>query len=260
MAKALIIGEPGGTHEGSKEKLLELLHTAKECGADVFKPQWVSDPAQMCERRHIGVDHPKRAYYQRVYSWLNFQAEWHADLKALCVKAGMKYAVSCFLPQDVATVSPFVDYLKVSAFEAADPLMRHEVVRSGHQAIVSLGGGVPLFQVVTGRTRLLHCVQSYPAPLSSLNLGVLPRYDGYSDHSRHLLAGALAVACGASIVETHFRLESCNVDNPDYVVSFTPSEFAQYIRHIRDAELMLGNGVKQLQPCEAWALPYRVIS
>jgi sialic acid synthase SpsE len=264
MSKTLVIAEPGCTHEGSKDTLLELLHTAKACGADVWKPQWTSDPVQMCERRHIGPDHPKRDYYLRAYSWLSWPVEWHAEFKAICVRVGLKYACTVFLPSDVKTVAPYVDYLKIASFELNDISMHEACALAGKSVIASYGmcdpGAVSVDAWCCPDYRL-HCVSAYPSPLGAMNILAIDRsygFDGLSDHSRHLLAGALAVACGAEVVETHYRLDSCDPNNPDYAVAFPPAEFTQYIQNIRDAEIMLGSGVKQIQECERAMLPYRV--
>lgn len=272
MSRTLVIAEPGCTHEGEYALIVKLIHAAADAGADVFKPQWVSDPVQMCERRHIGPGHPKRAYYERAYGWLAFPLEWHLDFKAICTQRGMRYGCTAFLPQDVPPLRMVVDYLKISSFECGDSALRdawHGVNR------VRLPLKAPFLIVSAGMAGdpmpadyVLHCVSAYPAPLEAMNLRVLhpsgsifqrrKLFGGLSDHSRHLLTGAVAVACGASIVETHFRLHECDPKNPDYAVAFNPDEFRQYVRNIRDAELMLGDGIKRLQDCEHDMLPYRV--
>jgi len=270
----LVIAEPGCTHEGRFDALVRLLHKAADGGANVFKPQWVSDVDAMLARRHIGLDHPKRAYYARAYRWLNFPVAWHGELARQSHARGMQYAVTAFLPQDVATVAPFVEYLKVSSFEACDvDLLSALRVVPATQVLISCGMSTTTpYDALAITVKLpcwwdvhvLHCVSSYPAPLAALNLRILSRddarpvFDGYSDHSRDLRVGMVAVAAGASIIETHFRLDTCDPANPDYAVAFTPDEFAQYVHNIRDAEVMLGTGEKQVQACEAWALPYKV--
>lgn len=263
----LILAEPGCTAQGDYATYVRLIETAAQCGAGCWKPQWTSDPVQMCERRHIGVDHPKRAYYQRAYSWLAFPVEWHADFKARCTDLGMQYACSVFIPQDVATVASYVDYLKIASFEALDRELLRACMHAkpARHVIMSLGMDAPANW--SGKWRMqeahpisLHCVTSYPAPLSALNLSLLSDglCEGYSDHSRHLLAGAVAVGAGAQLLETHYRLDDCDEDNPDYAVAFAPWEFAQYIKNVRDAEVMLGSGIKEIQDCEREMLPYRV--
>lgn len=270
MARTLVIAEPGCTHEGDYQTLLRLLETAKACGADVFKPQWVSDPVQMCERRHIGPDHPKRAYYLQAYSWLAFPVAWHAELSERCHALGMQYAVTCFLPQDVETVDPFVDFHKVASFENADAAMIRPWSLLLKPVVVSTGmlngSSWRLWRLRFWRAwgsreiQLLHCTTAYPAGRSQMNVSVLCHHwcDGLSDHSKRLLTGAVAVACAASVVEAHYCLYDCNSDNPDYEVAFSPGEFEIYIRNLREAEDLLGDGKKRQQGQETWALPYKV--
>lgn len=252
MSRTLVIAEPGCTAEGDFEQMLRLIDAAAECGADVFKAQWTSSAQRMVERR-------KALDYLRFYGWLEFPIAWHEAFATRCAQRGIAYACSVYLPEDAATVSAHVKFLKISSFEADDAALVSACRRAGPPVIVSYG---------LGRRRSykgdieLHCVSAYPAPLESLNLWCInyehESFDGLSDHSRHLLAGALTVAMGGSVVETHYRLDDCDPRNPDYAVSFSPSEFAQYVRYIRDAEVMLGGGVKRVQDCEQPMLRYRV--
>lgn len=267
MSRALVIAEPGCTHEGQKALLLQLLQAAHTAGADCFKPQWTSQPREMCDRRHIGAFHEKRSYYERAYGWLAFPLEWHAEFRDRCDRLKMRYACSVFLPQDIATVAPYVHYLKISSFESLDASMFQAAValeREDLPILVSTGTqGARMMWWERWRDldlRRLHCVSAYPAPLESLNLRAVRDLDGYSDHSRHLWAGALAVSQGAEFIEAHYRLIDCHPKNPDYAVSFAPGEFAQYIANIREAESMLGDGHKKRQPCEEWATAFRVVS
>ena len=84
--------------------------------------------------------------------------------------------------------------------------------------------------------------------------------NGFSDHSRDVRAGAWAVAAGAEVIETHFRLLDCDPTNKDYAVSFTPAELAEYVRNIRDCETALGDGVKRVMDAENEMLKFKVKS
>lgn len=256
-AVTLVIAEPGCTAEGDYATYIRLIHTAAACGADVWKPQWVSDPVQMCERRHIGVDHPKRAYYQQAYGWLAFPLDWHERFQALCSELGMQYACTVFLPQDVWTMYPHVDLFKVSSFEANDWALVGTCQATGKRTLVSTGM-MDGWQGLTSDQ--LHCVSSYPAPIEALNLSVIRRYGmaGYSDHSRNVIVGALAVAHGATVVEAHYRLVDCDPKNPDYGTALSPHEFTEYIANIRIAERAGGDSEKCIQPCEQEMVKYRV--
>ena len=117
---------------------------------------------------------------------------------------------------------------------------------------------------------LFHCVSAYPAPIEEINLRVVRRltlgwYDdgaiaGLSDHTLHPWTGALAVAVGAGMVEFHVRLNDTDPANADYRVARDPREAAEYVRNIRTAETMLGDGNKRVMPSEEPMLRYRVRS
>jgi len=62
---------------------------------------------------------------------------------------------------------------------------------------------------------------------------------GYSDHATDELSGALAVACGASIVEKHFTYDR-GASGPDHSASADPEQFARYVKLIRRAEVLRG--------------------
>ena len=69
---------------------------------------------------------------------------------------------------------------------------------------------------------------------------------GFSDHTKSLVSGAIAVALGAKIIEKHFTL-NCKDKGPDHYTSLNPKEFKEYTQSIRDTEKMLGTKDKKLQ-------------
>ncbi len=99
-------------------------------------------------------------------------------------------------------------------------------------------GGVPF--------ALLHCVSSYPVSDADAHLcwiGELAgRFGvpvGYSDHTTDCLAGALAVAAGATVVEKHLTYDRAAA-GPDHSASADPGQFARYVKLIRRAEGLRG--------------------
>lgn len=257
--RTLVIAEPGGTAEGDYDRMVELLETAKACGADVWKPQWVSDAEQHLARRSARLNTEEKAAfyanYQTAYSWLQWPVEWHADFYQRCHRLGMLYGCSICLPGDAAQILPWVDVLKVSSFEAGAGFV-DELVATERSTLVSLGLGG---QESNPDAHYLHCVSCYPAPLEQLNLRAIDDMRrGYSDHSKDVRVGAWAVMRGALEVEAHYRLSTCNLSNPDYAVAFSPGEFAVYIQQIREAEVAMGDGLRRHQPCETPLLPYLI--
>ena len=102
----------------------------------------------------------------------------------------------------------------------------------------------------------LHCVSSYPTPAADCNLcwidELATRFNvpvGYSDHTTDEIAGALAVASGATIVEKHFTYDR-RAAGPDHSASADPEQFAKYVKLIRRAELMRGSAGKRVLAVE----------
>src|SRR5262249_5041670 len=98
---------------------------------------------------------------------------------------------------------------------------------------------------------LLHCVSCYPAEPGSLNLRAIQtlaeQFDlpvGYSDHSQGIVAGLIAVALGACVLEKHFTLDK-NAVGPDHSLSADPEELRRLVRELRVVESALGDGRKR---------------
>lgn len=94
---------------------------------------------------------------------------------------------------------------------------------------------------------VLHCVSQYPADYESLNLLALewlqeryPFYPvGYSDHSRGIMAGPVAVALGAVVIEKHVTLSHA-MKGGDHACALEPDGLWRYVRDVRNAEAALG--------------------
>jgi len=228
---------------------LEAIDVAKQCGANAIKFQWTSDPRAMEKRRKV-----KRGSYD-ILAW---PREWLEDFHEACALRKIEFMVTVFLEKDVPVIAPYVSRFKVASLESED----HELIacmREFKKEVIvshgaSSGGLLP-------RVKNLHCTAAYPASAETLNLlAITSGYDGYSDHSRNTITGALAVACGATVVETHFRLRTTPLLNPEYRHSLSRDMLLEYVCNIRMAESMLGDGKKKVEPSERWALKHKVQS
>jgi N,N'-diacetyllegionaminate synthase len=249
--KTFIIAEIGSAWRFGDLELRnahQAIGIAKAAGADAVKFQFTSDPRKMEARRNVSSG---------TYDILAWPASWLAYLHQVCEEAGIEFMCTVFLPEDVATLNPYVKRWKVASLEAQALDLLLVMRMTGKQIISS--NGMDNQHWASHEYARLHCVTAYPAPQGELNISAIRSgYDGYSDHSGDELTGALAVACGASIIEVHFMLDYTPKDNPDYEHSHTPGGLKYYIINIRKAELMLGDGVKKVEPSEQWALKHKV--
>lgn len=109
---------------------------------------------------------------------------------------------------------------------------------------------------------IMQCTSCYPADDSDINLRVLDSFEGrgiikgFSDHSRpgEVLAAQLAVGAGVEVIERHFRLPGVFVDKD---VADTPEQFKNYVKAIRQAEIIMGSQQKTVLRCENHKYQYR---
>lgn len=253
-----ILAELGSCHDANLTQFVRLIDLAADAGCTHAKAQFWSSVPRMVERR--GAD-----AYREVYARYQMPVAWLAALRTACERRSLIPACSVYLPEDVATVAPYVEVLKVASFEAEDDALLRTCVATGKRLIVSTGmmddaALARLYNRLDGHGDVLHCVSSYPCPPDALHLSLCaPDFtDGLSDHSAHVLTGAVAVAIGARILEVHLRLADTDPQNPDYATALGPEAVREYVANVRLAERMLGDPVKRVQTCEAPMTRYRV--
>lgn len=251
--KTLVIAEIGSAWRFGKHHLnnaYRAVDTAKKSGADIVKFQWCSNPRTMEQRRNVS---------EGTYDIVAWPQEWISMIAAHAQHKDIEFLCTVFLPEDVPIMNPYVQRWKVASLENGAIDLLAAMSKTKKEVFLSYG-------CHNGKSKQriwekpLHCTAAYPAPLDELNLLAIRQgnYVGYSDHSADLLTGALAVACGATIIEVHFKLEKTPKDNPDYLHSHFPRMLKWYIDDIRKAERILGNGVKRVMPSEAWAIQHQV--
>lgn len=247
-----IIGEAGSCHEESIGRAVSLVKVAKQAKCDAVKFQFWSDPVKMRDRRNVAP--PTYDTGSIKYSWLE-------PIHEACKGAEIAFICSVYVPEDVIRVAPHVDGFKIASFEALDTQLINEILR--------LRGDRPFF-ISTGMQEghekkypqdaiYLHCVSAYPCPIAEANLGAIEPHEGYSDHTRMIFTGAMAVSAGADYLEVHFRLQDTTNNCPDYVVALAPDELKRYVEWARTAAIMRGDGIKRVQESERENMKYRVV-
>ena len=104
---------------------------------------------------------------------------------------------------------------------------------------------------------LLHCVSTYPTPTEELNLNVIKTYKnrypeiiiGYSGHETGLSTTYAAISMGAKYIERHITLDR-SMWGTDHSASVEPHGLESLVSNIRDIELAMGDGIKDITPGE----------
>jgi N-acetylneuraminate synthase/pseudaminic acid synthase len=262
-----VVAELSANHNQDFNRALEILHAAKEAGADAIKLQTYradtitldcDDPCFQINEGTIWDGTTLYKLYEQAYTpW-----EWQPKLKEEANKLGME----CFSsPFDFTSVD-FLEKMDVPAYKIASyeindiPLIR-KVAALHKPVIFATGIAYPedierALQVCHEEGNedivLLKCVSSYPTPYEEVNLNVIPTlaktYDclvGISDHTMGTIVSAGSVALGVKMVEKHFTLRRAD-GGPDSAFSMEPEEFAQMVKDIRIMEKALGSSEYRL--------------
>jgi N,N'-diacetyllegionaminate synthase len=260
--RVLVVAEGGNNHEGDAGFARELVEQAAAAGAHAIKFQ-----AFRTEHYVSSADAQRFAQLKR----FELAPETFAELAELARARGLLFLCTPFDLASAGLLAGIADGLKIASGDNTFVPLLRRVAAAGLPVIVSSGisdeevlrRAVAVIEGSWPDARppslaLLHCTSAYPAAPADLDLRAIPflaeRFSypiGFSDHSIGLEAPLLAVALGARIVEKHFTLEGVESEFRDHALSLTPPQLAELVRRIAEAEEMLGEYGKRVQPGEA---------
>ncbi len=263
--KVCVIAEIGVNHDGHVNRAIELVHAAKEAGADAIKLQ-LFDPKYLLSDHAVIADYQKKQGLTDAFDMLD-QLKLNLDqmraIREVAHKIGVGFVVTPFSLENFETLQALdVDAVKIASPDVVNLPLLEQTASLGKPMLVSTGTAdlteiAPAARIICDLPCcLLHCVSSYPAPAAQATLhaiGVLAgRYAlpvGYSDHTSDPLTGALAVAGGACVIEKHFTYD-CQATGPDHAASFEPDMFRAYVQQIRQAQILCGPRSKKVSDSE----------
>lgn len=257
-----IVAEISANHNQDFGRAVEIIHAAKEAGADAVKLQtYTADTITIdcdapCFQINEGTIWDGTTLY-KLYQEAYTPWEWQPRLMEEANKLGME----CFSsPFDFSSVD-FLEEMNVPAYKIASyeindiPLIR-KIAKLHKPMIFATGIAYPedierALRVCKEEGNediiLLKCVSSYPTPYEAVNLNVIPTlaktYDciaGISDHTMGTVVSTGAVALGAKMIEKHFTLRRAD-GGPDSAFSMEPEEFAKMVSEVRILEKALGS-------------------
>lgn len=261
-APVFIVAEISANHNQDYNRAVEIIHAAKEAGADAVKLQTYTadtitiDCDDECFQINEGTIWDGTTLY-KLYQEAYTPWEWQPRLKEEAKKLGLE----CFSsPFDFTSVD-FLEEMKVPAYKIASyeindiPLIR-KIAGLHKPVIFATGIAYPedierALSVCREEGNediiLLKCVSSYPTPYEAVNLNVIPTlaktYDcltGISDHTMGTIVSAGAIPLGAKMVEKHLTLRRSD-GGPDSAFSMEPEEFKKMVNEIRILEKALGS-------------------
>lgn len=249
-----IIAEIGVNHDGDVSRAIELTDAADDAGASAIKLQCFSTDHLMSRAARLAA-YQRNAGERDPFAMLR-RLELTLDEMAVIVERAQKRGVDAIVTVfSVELVSPCAD-LDWTCFKSASPDIIHRplleaMAATGRPLIVSTGAAT-LEEVERAAAWLrpcaaglafLQCVSSYPTPPEFAAIGAMASIAeathtpvGYSDHTASTDTGAIAVQCGARILEKHLTYD-CTAAGPDHAASLDPDAFATYVTLARQAAM-----------------------
>ena len=267
-----IIAEAGVNHNGSLDIAKQLIDAAVEAGADAVKFQTfktenlVSASAQKAAYQKETTDASESQF--EMIKKLELDEEAHTVLMDYCKEKDITFLSTPFDHDSIRLLDqlglaifkiPSGEITNLPYLEEIGKLKKQIVLSTGMSTMdeveaalnILIGSGTPKENIT-----VLHANTQYPTPIQDVNLiamvSIGRTFDvkyGYSDHTLGIEVPTAAVAMGASVIEKHFTLDK-TMEGPDHKASLEPNELIAMVSAIRNIELALGNGIKEVSNSE----------
>lgn len=260
-----IIAEAGVNHNGDVKIAKELVDMAVECGADAIKFQTFKaeeSTGSFAEKAQYQKENDQTEESQlEMIKKLELPFEQFDEIQSYCNE---KNIVFISTPDGMGSLNYLVGLnvplIKIGSTEVTNYEFLRKIGETEKPVILSTGmstlGEVEkaleiIFSTGNKDVKLMHCTTDYPTAVEDVNLRAMVTMReafkvpvGLSDHTTGSEAAIAAVALGAEFIEKHITLDR-NMEGPDHKASMPPEEFKGYVRHIRNAEKLLGDGIKK---------------
>ena len=179
--KTIIIAEAGVNHNGSLKKAIEMIDVAAEAKADFIKFQH-TNPSLISSNVKIKLNNNKKINQKKLTN--TFHLNWkkaYPKLISRAKKKNIKFLTSVFSAEDYNEVLKYkLNNIKIASGEIVNyPLLKRI---SETKDVVYLSTGCSKLHEIKNAIKilrkkykekkiyLLHCVSSYPVPVSEINL------------------------------------------------------------------------------------------
>jgi len=258
-----IIAEIGVNHNGKFDLAKKLIDHAIESGADavkfqkrnlesLYRKESLDNPNSESQGFEIMLTELKK---------LELSKEDYSKIVGYCKEKEITFLCT---PWDIPSVD-FLEQLSIPAYKIASgdmtnfPLIKH-ISKKGKPIIISTGMStleeiekmVSFIKLQNIPFIILHANSTYPSPVESLNLNLIPLYSkkfdvlvGFSDHETEIIGSITAASMGAVLIERHITLDK-TMKGLDHLSSLEPKEFKEMVDQIRLSEKAKGTAIKKM--------------
>ncbi len=268
------IADIAANHDNNINKAEELIHKAKEAGADAAKFQHfnassiVSDYGFKKLKNKLSHQSKWKKSVYEVYKDASINQEWTKKLYKICKNAKIDFFTSPYSLELVDHVDRYVCAYKIGSGDITWHGIIKKIAKKNKPLIIATGASninevEEIYKIIKKYKKkfvLMQCNTNYTASLENfkyINLNVLKTYSkkfkncilGLSDHTPGHSTVLGSIALGARVIEKHFTLNN-NDEGPDHKFSMTPNDWSEMIKRSRELENALGSGVKKIEQNE----------
>ena len=268
------IADIGANHNGSLEKAIELIHLAKESGADAAKFQNFQADKIVSK---TGFDNMKGKLSHQskwkksvfeVYEDASISKDWTRILKEECDKVGIDYFTSAYDFESVDLVDPYVNLYKIGSGDITWLDIIDYILDKNKPVLIATGASTNedvsrVMKMALKKTQdlvLMQCNTNYTGSIDNYNycnLNVLKQFSidypntvlGLSDHTAGHATTLGAIALGARVIEKHFT-DNNNQEGPDHGFAMNPKSWRDMVDRSYELLVSLGDGVKVVEENE----------
>lgn len=269
------IADIGANHNGSLKKAIELIHLAKEAGADAakfqnFQADKIVSKTGFDKLSSGTLSHQsnwKKSVYE-VYEDASISKDWTKTLKETCDKVGIDYFTSPYDFESIDFVDSYVDLYKIGSGDISWLDIIGHIISKNKPVLIATGASDDedvkrVMDYSLARTEnlvLMQCNTNYtgsPENIKYSNLNVLKRFTqdypnvvlGLSDHTAGHVTVLGAIALGARVIEKHFT-DNNNQEGPDHAFAMNPETWRDMVDSSYELLSALGDGIKRVEQNE----------
>lgn len=268
------IADIAANHDGDLARAIDLIHLAKESGADAAKFQHFEAKSIVSDYgfKALGGQQSHQSTWNKtvyeVYQAATVDLDWTETLVDTCKSVGIDFFTSPYSPELVDFINPYVPAFKVGSGDITWIEQIEHIALTGKPVLIAAGASSmdDVVRAVEATVKhnpqvvLMQCNTNYTASLENfryIQLNVLKSFSnmypgmvlGLSDHTPGHSTVLGAVALGASMIEKHFTDEQSRI-GPDHRFSMSPVHWKEMVDRTRELELALGSGIKTIEQNE----------
>ena len=242
-----VIAELGVNHDGSPERLLELVRLAAGTGVDAVKFQYFEAERLMSRASRLAKYQEDSGERGPIDMLRRLETPIDVLIAAgrLAHTLGLDAIVTVFSVELFEAARRFRwDAYKTASPDIINRPLLRAAMETGRPVIISTGASTmdeverasSWLVPAAARSMFLQCVSSYPTPPGELGIaGFVAMRDrfagcptGYSDHTPDVETGARLVRLGACVLEKHMTYSN-QATGPDHSASLEPGAMRRYI-------------------------------